>query len=156
MICDPRQPHKEYPKLDCKGAETKHLLAAFLPVLKAMLDADDALHQHMVGALQSMVELVNLIDRADMFPTQEEHLEALNLDKRFCEHYWGLNQWAQENDRKLYHIVWKFHAMHHLIKKKSIFESQVYMEFQSRGLCWQGVTIGKFNCNGSEKHKAKC
>ena len=142
MICDPRQPHKEYPKLDCKGAETKHLLAAFLPVLKAMLDADDALHQHMVGALQSMVGLVNLIDRADMFPTQEEHLEALNLDKRFCEHYWGLNQWAQENDRKLYHIVWKFHAMHHLIKNFQFLNPKYTWNFRAEDFVGRVSRLG--------------
>ena len=133
MVCDPKQPHKEYPKLEAKGAETKHLLAALLPVLKSMLDPGDSLHQHMVGALQSMVGLVNLLDKADMFPTQEENLEAIDLDKRFCEHYWSLNQRAQENDRKLYHIVWKFHAMHHLIKNFQVLNPKYTWNFRAEG-----------------------
>eukprot|EP00435_Cladocopium_sp_Y103_P053933 s605_g17.t1 len=116
MLCDSQKPHADFPKLDCKGAETKHLLAAFLPVLKAMLDTEEEVHQHMVGALQSMVELVNVFDRSGMFPTKEQCQEATSLDKRFCEHYTELNQWAQDNDRKLYHIVYKFHSMHHMVK----------------------------------------
>lgn len=131
MFCDPAKPHKEYPKLEAKGAETKHLLAAFLPVLQAALNPGIALHQHMVGALEAMVALVNAFDSAGMFPTQTEFQGMQDLDKRFCYHYTYLHQWAKSENRKLYHIVYKFHCMHHLVRDSQYLNPRYAWNFRA-------------------------
>lgn len=131
MFCDPSKPHKDYPKLDAKGGETKHLLAAFLPVLKAALNPGNELHQHMVGALEAMVGLVNAFDSAGMFLTLKEFRKVQDLDQRFCSHYAFLHQWAKSEDRKLYHLVYKFHCLHHLVRDSQYLNPRYAWNFRA-------------------------
>ena len=116
MLCDPAKPHAKWAKLDCKGAEMKHFCVAFLPVAKAILAPDKEEHQDMIAALTSMVALIDLFDKAHMFPTKKQYNEARNLEKRFFHHYDNLNVWAKKVSRLLFHIVIKFHTFHHMVR----------------------------------------
>ena len=116
MICDVAKPHKQFAKLDCKGAEMKHLCVALLPVIKNMLDKKQEQHKDMVSALQYMVDLIQLFDKISIFPSSKEYMQARNLEKRFFAHYDSLNIWAQENDRLLFHLVMKHHTLHHMVR----------------------------------------
>ena len=87
MVCDTKKPHSSFPKLGCTGAETKQFMKPFLEIIKSMLDPELPEHQNMVEALQALVELVDLFDQADLFLTRAEHSQAVNLGKRFFDHY---------------------------------------------------------------------
>ena len=141
MICDPSKPHQEYAKLDAKGAETKHLLRAFLPVLKSILEPNNTLHQHMVGALEAMVDLVAAFDAAGLFPGPKEFQAMQDLDQRFCRHYTELNRWAQKNDQKLYHIVYKHHCQHHLVKEAQFLNPRYTWNFRSEDFVGKVATL---------------
>ena len=73
MICDVAKPHKQFAKLDCKGAEMRHLCVALLPVIKNMLDRKQEQHKDMVSALQCMVDLIQLFDRIGIFPSSKKN-----------------------------------------------------------------------------------
>ena len=70
----------------------------------------------MVAALEAFCSLGTLYDEAGIFLTKEEFLEAMNFAERFMVSYDELNKWANEANRKLFHIVHKFHTMQHLVK----------------------------------------
>ena len=76
MICDVAKPHRQFAKLDCKGAEMKHLCVALLPVIKNMLDRKQEQHKDMVSALQCMVALIQLFYRIGIFPSSKEYMQA--------------------------------------------------------------------------------
>ncbi|CAL1164253.1 unnamed protein product [Cladocopium goreaui] len=143
MICDPSKPHQEYAKLEAKGAETKHLLSAFLPVLKSILEPNNTLHQHMVGALEAMVDLVAAFDAAGLFPCPKEFQAMQDLDQRFCRHYTELNKWAQKNDHKLYHIVYKHHCQHHLVKEAQFLNPRYTWNFRSEDFVGRVATLAR-------------
>ena len=143
MVCDPSKPHQEYAKLEAKGAETKHLLSAFLPVLKSILEPNNTLHQHMVGALEAMVDLVAAFDAAGLFPCPKEFQAMQDLDQRFCRHYTELNKWAQKNDHKLYHIVYKHHCQHHLVKEAQFLNPRYTWNFRSEDFVGRVATLAR-------------
>lgn len=89
MVTDPQKPHADYPVLHCKGAECKRVMPALLPAIKAVLDASNEVHQHMVYALESMVSLVALFDNAGMFLDKRTFGKAQGLAKEFfSRHSW--------------------------------------------------------------------
>ena len=115
MFADTKQPHASYPALNLKGGESKHFLPAFLRVCKAVLDPEIWHESCMLGAMESMKALVELFDSADVFLSQEEYSKATSLAKEFLDTYSVLNQWALEEGKYLFHIVYKFHAFQHLV-----------------------------------------
>ena len=131
MVTDPQKPHQSWPKLDCKAAECKHFMPAFLPVLKAMLDTSNEMHAKMVHALQSMVSLVELFDEAGMFLDKRTYARARKLAKEFFYSYAWLSEWAEEADRYLFHITVKFHTFDHLVKSSYDINPRCTWNFRS-------------------------
>ena len=101
MFTDSKKPHVEFPKLDIKGSECKHLCIAILPVQKKMLSRTIPEQKRMVEALQAMAEIIELYDAASMFLEEEEYWQAKGLGKTFCHYSW-LQDWAQKRKRKLF------------------------------------------------------
>ena len=161
MICDVAKPHKQFAKLDCKGAEMKHLCVALLPVIKNMLDRKQEQHRDMVSALQCMVDLIQLFDRIGIFPSSKEYMQARNLEKRFFAHYDSLNIWAQENDRLLFHLVMKHHTLHHMVRDSQFLNPRNCWNFRAEDFVGKisrlgaSVAMGVRSTKMSQKINAK-
>ena len=109
----------------------KHFCCAFLPVLKTLLDAGIPEHKDMIDALQAMVGLVELFDSIGYFPTSKQYAKARELEKRFFHHYSSLSQWADKNDRLLFHVVMKHHTCHHMIRDSCFLNPKFCWNFRS-------------------------
>ena len=142
MFCDVAKPHKHFAKLDCKGAEMKHLCVALLPVIKNMLDRKQEQHRDMLSALQCMVDLIQLFDRIGIFPSTKEYMQARNLEKRFFAHYDSLNIWAQENDRLLFHLVMKHHTLHHMVMDSQFLNPRDCWNFRAEDFVGKTSRLG--------------
>ena len=121
MITDPKQPHASFAHLDLKAAETKHILHAFLPVCKALLDEGVAEEKAMLQAMQCMSKLIKLFDEADAFLTEAEWHKAMSLEKGFSDYYALPSAWAPEKGRKLFNIVMKCHTFQRLVANSKHF-----------------------------------
>ena len=161
MITDPKKPHAQFAKLDCKGAEMKHFCCAFLPVLKTLLDAGIPEHKDMIDALQAMVGLVELFDSIGYFPTSKQYAKARDLEKRFFHHYSSLSQWADKNDRLLFHVVMKHHTCHHMIRDSCFLNPKFCWNFRSEDFVGKisrlgaSVAMGVKSTKMSQKIAAK-
>ena len=116
MVVDPKKPHTQYPKLEAKGAETKYVCFSFLPVLQKLLNRKKEEDRHMLEALETLCLLIGFYDRTPMFLSSQEFENSRNLGKMFFKACAWLNKWALVKGKKLFHIVMKFHTMHHLIR----------------------------------------
>ena len=125
----------------------KHFCCAFLPVLKTLLDAGIPEHKDMIDALQAMVGLVELFDSIGYFPTSKQYAKARDLEKRFFHHYSSLSQWADKNDRLLFHVVMKHHTCHHMIR------DSCFLNPKFRRFCGKNQQVRCQCSNGSEKHQ---
>ena len=161
MICDVAKPHKQFAKLDCKGAEMKHLCVALWPVIKNMLDRKQEQHKDMVSALQCMVDLIQLFDRIGIFPSSKEYMQARNLEKMFFSHYDSLNIWFQENDRLLFHLVMKHHTLHHMVRDSQFLNPKNCWNFRAEDFVGKisrlgaSVAMGVKSTRMSQKISAK-
>ena len=101
------------PFLKTKAAETKHLLPCIAIISDEVSTGTD--HDlRRTAALQAITSFCKLLDLAGTFLTPEQADYAEMLVIEFLGHYAWLNEWAQANDRPEYHIVPKFHMLHHL------------------------------------------
>ena len=161
MICNVAKPHKQFAKLDCKGAEMKHLCVALWPVIKNMLDRKQEQHKDMVSALQCMVDLIQLFDRIGIFPSSKEYMQARNLEKMFFSHYDSLNIWFQENDRLLFHLVMKHHTLHHMVRDSQFLNPKNCWNFRAEDFVGKisrlgaSVAMGVKSTRMSQKISAK-
>ena len=156
MVCDVKKPHKEYPKLDCKAAECKHFMPALLPVIKAMLDSTDEVHQHIVHALSSMVDLIKLFDDAGMFLDKRTYSKARKLARQFFSSYSWLNEWAEEADRYLFHITMKFHTCGHMIQSSCDINPRCCWNFRSEDFVGRMSTLGSSVVHGVKSTRLCC
>ena len=62
-----------------------------------------------------MVELVKILDGADLFLSASESAQAEDLAKVFLDSYAWLSDWSLEKGRLLFHKVMKHHTFQHLI-----------------------------------------
>ena len=153
MICDVAKPHQEWAILACKGAETKGLLAALLPVVKQILDATEEHHQHMVSALAAMVSLVDLFDDSGMFLDKRIYTKARKLGQDFFSSYSWLNQWAEAEERYLFHITLKAHTFHHLIKNSRELNPRCCWNFRAEDFVGRISTLGASVMHGVKSTK---
>lgn len=146
MFCDPAKPHKNYPVLEAKAAETKHLLPCLLQVLQEVLPAEEPIHGKMQACLASLVSIAEHYDACGMFLTHNEFKEASNLAKRFFESYNSLQQWALVKGQKLFHVTWKFHSFMHLIKESKFLNYRCHSCYKAEHFVGQ-VSVLAHSCS---------
>ena len=156
MVCDTKKPRSSFPKLECKGAETKHFMKPFLEITKSMLGPELPEHQNMVEALQALVELVDLFDQADLFLTRAEYIEAVNLGKRFFDHFADLVDWAKSKNRLLFHTTIKFHTLHHLILNSKEINPKYCWNWRGEDFVGKVSKLGMSVCMGVKSTKLSC
>ena len=131
MFTDVKQPHQAFPTLSIKGSEAKHLLPAMLMVCKTMLRKDIWHEKCMPDAMESMVKLVELYDNADIFLEEKEWKKAFTLGKGFLDAYSLLHQWASEQNKLLFNIVYKFHSFQHMLENSKFLNPRAHWCFSN-------------------------
>ena len=145
MITDTQKPHKAYPCLEAKAAETKHFLPCLEEVVKESLPGDDPIHHTMLDCLKAFNQISQHFDAIAGFPTPSEFAFAQNLAKRFFDQYDDLHAWASSKDRKLFHITHKFHKAHHLIRNAQHLNFRMHHNFRAEDFVGQvSVVHGAF------------
>ena len=114
MFTSEKKPHQSYAFLDAKGGECKWLAPALLAVMKKMLGTDREHHATMVSCLEALVQLVCLWDGAGVFLSEGEYELTMSLCNSFFLDYTSLHNWAADENRLLYNIVFKHHSLLHL------------------------------------------
>ena len=164
MICTVGKPHKNYPCLEAKAAETKHLLPCLLLVLKKALPEDQPIHKIMIECLDLFIQLIEHFDSIDLFPTPLEHAKATDLAKRFFGTYQDLHEWALSKGRKLFNITSKFHSCQHMFQNSKFLNFRIHQNFRAEDFVGQlsglahsvsfGVSAPKLSKKISEKYLA--
>ena len=115
MFCDPAKPWVDYPFLNTKASEAKHLLPC-LTLIAQEVSTGSEHDERRTAALFAIYHFVRVLDEADIFLTEGEAQAAVHYIEVFLGHYAWLHQWAQrpENDRYAYPIVIKFHMLQHV------------------------------------------
>ena len=143
MFTNEKAPHQQHAFLDAKGGECKWLAPALLQVMKKMLEKSMRnCHSHMINALESLVQLVFLWDKAGPFLTEGEFLMSMSLATTFLQEYTWLNNWAQSEDRKLFHKVMKFHQFLHLVQNSWCLNPRYHWCFKSEDFVSHCARIG--------------
>ena len=83
MITNTQKPHKAYPCLEAKAAETKHFLPCLEEVVKESLPEDNPIHHTMLDCLKAFNQISQHFDAIAGFPTPSEFALAQDLAKRF-------------------------------------------------------------------------
>lgn len=131
MFTDVTAPHKKFPCLDAKAAETKHLLPCLLQVLKQALPEGAPIHTVMLECLETFIQLGVHFDEMDLFPTAEQHAQTMDLAKRFFDTYQDLHEWALSKGKKLFNITFKFHSSKHMYKNSYFLNYRIHSNFRS-------------------------
>ena len=131
MVCNPKEPHKTFAQLDLKGSETKWFLQAFAPVLAELVSLEKEHEAAMLDAVNDMAALIHLFDEADVFLTNDEWLQAMELGDSFSTQYSHLSDWALEKGRTLFNIVMKHHTFQHLLENAKFLNPKTHWTFSS-------------------------
>ena len=70
----------------------------------------------MLDCMEHLQKVVDIFDEQDIVLTIEKWTEAFTLAKGFLDTYSLLNQWGEEEERLLFHKVYKFHSFQHLVE----------------------------------------
>lgn len=120
MICDPNKPHKNFPVLEAKAAETKHFLPCLLAVIQEVLPLEEPIHEKMKICLAALVSIAGHFDSCGMFLSPKEFTTASNLGKRFFK-------------TVSFHLEISF--LHAFAEGLEVHELQVPPQLQSRAFC---------------------
>ena len=131
MFTDVTAPHKKFPCLDAKAAETKHFLPCLLEVLQQALPEGEPIHAVMLDCLAAFIHLGEHFDAMDLFPTDEEYEQTMNLAKRFFDHYHTLSEWALSKGKKLFNTTYKFHSCKHMYRNSFYLNYRIHSNFRS-------------------------
>ena len=142
MITDITKPHKAFPCLEAKAAETKHLLPCLEEVVKESLPEGVPIHHTMLDCLRAFNQISQHFDALGGFPTPSEFALAQNLAKRFFDQYDDLHAWALSKGRKLFHITHKFHTAHHLIRNAQHLNFRMHHNFRAEDFVGQVSVVG--------------
>ena len=88
-------------------------------------------------------------------------MQARNLEKRFFSHYENLHNWAQKNDRLLFHIVMKHHTLHRMVRDSQFLNPKNCWNFRAEDFVGKisrlgaSVAMGVKSTKMSQKINAK-
>ena len=131
MFTSTKTPHAQHASLNSKGAENKHLAPALLKVCLDVLDQSHPVHLHIIKALEGIVGVVDIFDKAGIYLESSEYYMALAKAETFFEHYDWLHEWAVAEDRNLFHVVMKHHTFLHLVQNSRYLNPRHHCCFKS-------------------------
>lgn len=119
FVQDPKSPHKHWPKLKAKAAETKWLIPALAALWGKLHIPSDSYHARIMDVLQMQLCIQSIID-ADPTADFLTAIESRSL-RGYVDQYLQLYSWlAQSSDLqglKLFSIVPKHHMYWHWAMK---------------------------------------
>jgi len=113
ILPDPDSPHNAYPYFKAKASETKHMVGFMVELLKHTQDTTVQAQQKLQAAI-AISQFCRLLDTSGAVPTSSEASKAKETMYTFLSNYSCLNQWAKNNNLKLFHLVPKFHMAWHM------------------------------------------
>jgi hypothetical protein len=131
MFTSTKTPHAQHAFLNSKGAENKHLAPALLKVCHDVLDQSHPVHLNIIKALEGIVGVVDIFDKAGIYLETSEYYMALKKAETFFEHYDWLHSWAVAEDRNLFHVVMKHHTFLHLVQNSRFLNPRHHCCFKS-------------------------
>lgn len=153
MVCEPKSPHSSFAVLDAKAAEMKYLGPPLLEVVQALLDSEDEVQGAMVQCLHAWCSIIQVFDGAGVFLTAEEYSLVEDLGKRFFTTYDFLSKWALSKGRKLFHVTFKFHSGHHLLRDSKYVNPRVHWNFRGEDFVSKISQLGHSCCFGLKSSK---
>ena len=151
-VCEPKSPHSSFAVLDAKAAEMKYLGPPLLEVVQALLDSEDEVQGAMVQCLHAWCSIIQVFDGAGVFLTAEEYSLVEDLGKRFFTTYDFLSKWALSKGRKLFHVTFKFHSGHHLMRDSKYVNPRVHWNFRGEDFVSK-IQLGHSCCFGLKSSK---
>ena len=121
-------------------------------VLQETLHAETEIHKTMLGCIGAFNEAILQFDQIGAFLTKEEYNVGMNLVKRFFSLYADLHHWAESQDRKLFHVTFKFHACLHMFMGTKYMNYRFHSNF--RGEDYVGRISGLCSLLWSEGQQA--
>lgn len=94
----------------------------------------------MLECMEHLQKVVNIYDEEDIVLTIEKWTEVFTLAKGFLDTYSILNTWGEEEERLLFHKVYKFHSFQHLV------ENSRYLNPKSTWCFSNEDFVGKISC----------
>lgn len=85
-------------------------------VCKSVLKEDVFQERAMLDCMEHLQKVIDLWSGADIILTTEEWQQTMTLGKGFLDTYSLLNQWAADEERMLFHKVFKFHSWQHMLE----------------------------------------
>jgi hypothetical protein len=130
IVPDIDAPHKFFPQLKTKAAETKHLIAFMVELMQQADDGSVQARQKLAAAI-AIQKFCNLLDLAGAVPTNAQATEARSTMQDFLLNYRALHDWAKESSRMLFHLVPKFHMAWHMAQQFSFLNPRLSWTFKA-------------------------
>jgi hypothetical protein len=140
MITDPDSPHQQFPYFKAKAAETRHLLPIMAQIARDY-NTGSAHDQHRQAVLDHVLAFDVCLNSAGMFLTDQEASFALCSMQSALVHYQWLHCWAEAHDRRLWHIVPKFHMCLHMAQSAYFMNPQSVWTFRSEDYVGRIATL---------------
>lgn len=163
ILPDTDAPHKYFPHLKTKAAETKHLIA-FMVELMQLSDDGSAQARQRLAAAKSIWQFCKLLDQAPAVPSSTQATEARTTMQVFLYNYCALHDWAKENSIMLFHLVPKFHMAWHMAQHFAFLNPRLTWTFKAEDYVGKisklahGCTYGtsRMNVSSSICSKYRC
>jgi len=130
ILPDTDAPHKRYPHLQAKAAETKHM-TAFMVELMAQAQDWSVQAKQRLNAAVAIHDFCMLLDKAGVVPTNAQATQARDTMNVFLHNYCALHAWAKSNDRLLFHLVPKFHMAWHMAQQFKFLNQRISWTFKA-------------------------
>jgi hypothetical protein len=101
ILPDTDAPHKHYPHLKAKAAETKHM-TAFMVELMALAQDGSAQAKQRLNAAVAIHDFCKLLDESGVAPTSAHATQARDAMQVFLTNYCALNAWAKSKNKMLF------------------------------------------------------
>ena len=102
MFTDPDATGSVFPKLKCKGNESRYVLLALLGVLRDPLVVEETPYaQSRLACVLYLCRFYAICDTPEYHLSVDEATEASKCSQAFLDHYCCLCQWAIDNGKMM-------------------------------------------------------
>ena len=151
MFCNPSRPHREYPMLKTKAAETRHLIGIIYQVCLE-LDAQSEHDQHRLLAAQHLHEFYLVVDRNGILLPPSESSQLFESVRRFLVHYSWLASESVSLGLVRYNVAPKFHDLWHLAYMAKWQNPRTHWTYKSEDFVGVVATMGMSCQHGTAAH----
>lgn len=129
MFTSPDKPWANQPFFHLKAAECKHLLKPLARIANRRPKTKEV-DARICAAFQHMDKVVDIMDEAGTFLSNEQHQVLTKSAVSFLGHYQWLHDWAEKEERHYFNIAIKFHMFHHLVINAKYLNPRKYWCFK--------------------------